>query len=609
MFYPLRACDTRAPLGAGFGRRPDGAVRVDTVERGSFAAGMGLRAGDVVLQVGVGSGKDNRKYYSTAAEINEFLATLPTLEPALYRIGFKVQRSVLIPTGGLVRLELELPTTLRNNPALALFMGTDREWVLWTPQGYYDTSIEGDARFLGWHINPPFGTTLPTDFVPIGTFAETMNRSGVLDRLWRTGVLDPAAIRQAAVPVPPAPAPPAPAVVPPAAPVRPPTVVAVEDQPPRIVFGRVQDGIPLPAPGVLWTVDRPDVGVTIRITATGKSPIVLRRIVLDERPVPRDPNIARVAELTEQVPLAGLVPNRRIRLAVEAANAAGGQRTETIDLVYVPVPKPEAPKPTEPPVPSAPRLHLLAIGCDRFASGLPPIEYAGQDAQALAGWLADHLTSADGARPAAGPPSVLAGEKASVRSISDACDRLNALVRNKQVREHDIVAVVIASHLVASPQGTLIAAADTVAGSPPRPAVPAAELCEVLGQLTAYGCRVAVFVDGVHKLDEPQQAESKPFVRDLQRKRGVITFIASKEGPSGVDRNKEHGRFALGILQAFDAADLGGTRKDRSGAYTLDQFRAALVNEVFNLSGRRQQAGCYIPNHLSEATLFASPRK
>jgi hypothetical protein len=204
---------------------------------------------------------------------------------------------------------------------------------------------------------------------------------------------------------------------------------------------------------------------------------------------------------------------------------------------------------------------------------------------------------------------VLAGEKASFRSITEACDRLHSLVRTKQVHEHDIVAVVIASHLVASPQGTVIAVSDTVAGSPPRPAVPASELCEVLGQLTAYGCRVVVFVDGVHKLDEPQQAESKSFVRDLQRKRGVITFIASKEGPSGVDGNKQHGRFALGILQAFDAADLAGARKDRSSAYTLDQFRAVVVNEVLNLSGRRQQAGCYIPNHLSEATLFARPRK
>ena len=203
-------------------------------------------------------------------------------------------------------------------------------------------------------------------------------------------------------------------------------------------------------------------------------------------------------------------------------------------------------------------------------------------------------------RDAPQPPQILAGQKASVRSITEACDRLHDLVQNKQVREHDIVAVVIASHLLASTDGVVIAAADTVVSNPPRPAFAASDLGEVLGQLTDYGCRVVVFLDGVHKLEEPLKSEIKPFVRDLQRKRGVITFIASKEGPSGVDRTREHGLFALGVMQVFQGADLAGVRKDRSAAYTLDQFRTALQNEVSNLSARRQQASCYIPTQVPE---------
>ncbi len=236
LLYPLDGCDTRPPLGADIRaaarRRPGGRA----VERRSFAAAMGLLPGDVLVQVGIAGGTEGLKYYKTAAEMDGFLSqVLPSREPFLYKIGIKVRRTMLIPTVGLVTFETLLPTTRRNNPALALFLGTDREWVLWTPQGYYDTSIEGDARFLGWHINPPFRTSLPTDFVPIGTFADAMNRRDVLDQLWRTGVLGPVAN------------PPGPAGG-----VRPPTVVAVEDQPPRIVFDSVQGGIKLPAPGVLW---------------------------------------------------------------------------------------------------------------------------------------------------------------------------------------------------------------------------------------------------------------------------------------------------------------------------------------------------------------------
>ncbi|MGP0064271.1 MAG: WD40 repeat domain-containing protein [Isosphaeraceae bacterium] len=586
LLYPLAGCDERAPLGAEFRPGPAGAWTVAAVEPRSFAAAMGLLPADVLVQVGIASEATGARYYNNADEIGEFFGTLPARAPMLDSIGFRVRRTVAIPTIGPVTFEALLPTTRRHNPAMALFLGTDREWVLWTPQGYYDTSIEGDARFLGWHVNPPFRTSKPTDFVPIGTFADAMNRRDLLDRLWRDGVLARAANAPA-----------------PVAEARPPTRVAFEDQPPRIVFEPIPGVSRLPAPGVVWAVDRPDVRVFLRISAGGKSAIAQRRIILDERPLPREPRIGPTGAFDEQVPLNGLVPNRRIRLAAEATNVAGGRRTETIDLVYLP--PPAAPRL---PAPPAPRLHVLAIGCDRFADGLPSVEYAGQDAEALAGWLADHLTSADGTRAAPGPPQVLAGAKASTRSIATACDQLHKLVQEKRVREHDIVAIVVASHLLASPEGVVIAAADTAGGVAPRPAFAASDLAEILGQLTDYGCRVVVFLDGVHKLDDRSKSEIKPFVRDLQRRRGAIAFIASKEGPSGVDRTRGHGFFAQGVLQSFTGADLAGARKDRTAPYTLDQFRTALQNEVSNLSSRRQQAACYIPTRVPERTLFARPR-
>lgn len=33
-----------------------------------------------------------------------------------------------------------------------LFIGSDREWVVWTPEGYYKSSPKGD-QLIGWHIN------------------------------------------------------------------------------------------------------------------------------------------------------------------------------------------------------------------------------------------------------------------------------------------------------------------------------------------------------------------------------------------------------------------------------------------------------------------------
>jgi WD40 repeat protein len=589
LLYPLEGCDDIARLGVDFRPRgPGDPWKVASVEPRSFAAAMGMRSDDVLVQVDVASASGREEHYDNDKQIDVFFNTLPDREPFLVKMRFQVRRTISIPIVGPITVDLMLPTTRRHSPAMALFLGTDREWVLWTPQGYYDTSIEGDARFLGWHINPPFRTPLPTDFVPVGTFAEAMNRRDILDRLWRTGVLDAAAN------------PPAPAQVGvPVAEVRPPAVVAVEDQPPRIAFAPVGGDALLPAPGLVWEVAQPNARVELRLSATGASPISRRRIILDERVLPLNPNLIPAPAFTEVVPLAGLVPKRPVRLAVEAANAAGGLRAETIDIVYVP---PAAP-------PNPPRLHVMAIGSDRFASGLPAVEFAVEDARELARWLAEHLTSADGDRVAAERPRILVGEEASTRSIAGACDHLRKLVDKKQVNEHDIVTIVIASHLLATPQGVAIAAADTVAGNPPRPAFPAANLGEVLGQLADYGCRVVVFLDGVHKLDEPSKSEIKLFVRDLQRKRGVITFIASKEGPSYADQVKAHGVFAQGVMQVFEGADLAGARKDRAEPVTLDQFRTSLKNEVSNLSGRKQQAECYLPTRVNERTLFARPKK
>jgi hypothetical protein len=85
----------------------------------------------------------------------------------------------------------------------------------------------------------------------------------------------------------------------------------------------------------------------------------------------------------------------------------------------------------------------------------------------------------------------------------------------------------------------------------------------------------------------------------------VITFVASKEGPSAVDSRAEHGLFALGVTGAFQvvvAAD-----KARDEPYTLEEFATAMRQMVSNLSGRGQEAFCYLPRGISPQSIFARP--
>ena len=171
-----------------------------------------------------------RRFFDTPEKLARFAGLVDELPPYLFVTGIEVRRGVFLPPPfGLVEMAMpQIGTSKRNGPLMTLMLGADGEWVVWTPQGYYDTSIEGDSRFLGWHINSDFRSTRPTDFVPVGTYSGTMHQPRVLDRLWRTGNLDQAL---GVAEVPPGTGAPA-------------TVVA-EKPVPRIVFTSVERGTSL----------------------------------------------------------------------------------------------------------------------------------------------------------------------------------------------------------------------------------------------------------------------------------------------------------------------------------------------------------------------------
>ena len=198
MLYPLSGSDTRPGLGATFQQRPDGSWVIAAVQARSFAQGMGLTAGDVVITAIV-TRPGLRQDYSSRQQIGVFVAGVDALAPYIEACYLLVRRTMCVPVPGIFGINaavyqtlVAMPSTKRNSPALTLMLGADKEWVLWTPQGYYDTSIEGDSRLLGWHINPSLNSLEPTDFIPIGTFARTMNRPDLLKQVWLAGNLDQA---------------------------------------------------------------------------------------------------------------------------------------------------------------------------------------------------------------------------------------------------------------------------------------------------------------------------------------------------------------------------------------------------------------------------------
>lgn len=77
---------------------------------------------------------------------------------------------------------------------MALFVHADRErWIVWTPSGYYDTSVGGE-NLVGWHLNRAFNQS--ADFFTAGRFRERLYRPDVIQKLLAAGD-EKEALRQA----------------------------------------------------------------------------------------------------------------------------------------------------------------------------------------------------------------------------------------------------------------------------------------------------------------------------------------------------------------------------------------------------------------------------
>jgi hypothetical protein len=387
------------------------------------------------------------------------------------------------------------------------------------------------------------------------------------------------------------------AAVPPGTP--PPVDQFVPEEPPRITFDAVDPAVRM-EPGIPWVTRVPKVRLRLRILALGAAKLGDRSVVFDEQLFKAALPIGPGPEYQEELELE-LPPNRPVGLLVTATNDKARPRAESIEMVYQP-PAPPVPVPAPPPPTMPNHLIVLSLGTDAFpVAALPAVPFADRDAGQLAEFLSSHMVTALGTRPGLDPPTqqvVLTGARAATAGVRAGLDQLNNLLENKQLVQGDVVAVVVSSHVLefkdANPLS--IAVFDTKLDKPGQTMIAAQELSALFGRLTDYGCRVALFLDGVHegKLPEKVRSVIKPWVRDLQQNRRVIIFVASKEGPSGrPSAAQQNGLFALGVLNSLQ-------RSNRGAAFTLEQFRTTVIDEVLNLSNREQQVGCYVPRGMED---------
>jgi hypothetical protein len=172
-----------------------------------------------------------------------------------------------------------------------------------------------------------------------------------------------------------------------------------------------------------------------------------------------------------------------------------------------------------------------------------------------------------------------------------------------------VVVVVLETHVLAVEKGHLILAADTAAGAPPKPAVSAADVADLLGRLAGAGCRVALLVDGVHAPSGPNwTSDVGEWVRSLRRDKDVIVYLASHFGPSQRAPLDRHGVFAQSVLDFRKVATRAGLRIAPGAPYSLEDLHQVIRQDVARRTRNAQTATFYVPETIPvQLPILAAP--
>lgn len=143
--------------------------RLFHVVPGTPTEAAGIRAGDRIQTI---------EYRSPSELLEELLRT----GKWPFRPAEKVE--VVLQRGENVYTEQVALSDMGDiaEPLLSLYVTPDgSDWVAWTPEGYYDASLNGD-RYIGWHVNRGEGRS--ADFYRAEQFRNQFYRPDVIARLW-----------------------------------------------------------------------------------------------------------------------------------------------------------------------------------------------------------------------------------------------------------------------------------------------------------------------------------------------------------------------------------------------------------------------------------------
>ncbi len=423
---------------------------------------------------------------------------------------------------------------------VTLFMATDREWVCWTPQGYYAASAGGE-KYIGWQINQ--GRSKAAMYYPVSIFRDQFHRPELVKRTVAVGSFAQAFQE---------------------------FQVRSEQPLERTAVTQI-----LP-PTLHWISPGPEPMTTetaifhIQADIDSASPLTLVRILRNGRPVDGQDAAGRglMMETPEQTVDSRidreitLLPGRN-DITIFSANKDTGATSDTRTIFY---------RSDE----HLPDLYAITIGISEYAEHGISLAYADDDAKAIS--------------------RVLQGQEGTLyrrihlRELYDAqathANILEALAwLQEQATQKDVALLFVAAHGTNEGEKYYLLPTDVDPNAIEATSVSWQELSKTLGNLPA---KALVLLDTCHSgqlgQDVPLQSnrDNTEALRTLSSDEyGVVILAASTGDESSLERDDwGHGAFTKALLEALEEGLADYSRDTIVYLRELDLYLADRVEEL-----------------------------
>jgi len=428
-----------------------------------------------------------------------------------------------------------------------LFIARDREWVCWTPQGYYTASAGGE-KYIGWQLNQ--GMDKAAKFYPVSVFRKRFHQPELVKRTLAVGNFEQALaginIEETAVTE----------VLPPKVQWISPKEPAIEMTQPTI---RIQAEI------------HSDSDLTaVKVLLNGRTQATGRGLVLDEQKETLDNVIDQEISLT---------PGRN-EIAIFAANEDAGAPSEPRIVLY------EAEE-------LRPDLYMVSIGISGYQRSDLQLTYADDDAKSLSqvfrgqeGKLYRHVIIKE-----------LYDQDATQDNIIKAIEWLKAQATHK-----DVAVVFIAAHGTNDQGKYYLLPTDGDPDELERTGVSWDNFSESLGNLPS---RVLLFLDTCHSGQLGQdvyalrkQVDNTEAIRELSSDEYGVVILAASTGREFSLEHPQwgHGAFTKALVEALEQ---GQADYSNDGVIHLREMDLYVAERVESLTEGEQHPTTQKPSTIS----------